>query len=125
MTNKRLILAFTAVAIVHLAVGVAIFAAYRQTARSSVPPVIEDGVERTVKSPPAPQSVGGDRPPPALLRPGEVQSSSETVHIVKPGDTYWGLARQYGVSVQRLREYNGHTSSHMLKTNERLRIPAR
>jgi len=33
--------------------------------------------------------------------------SSETIHIVEPGDTLWEIAREYGTTVARLSEING------------------
>jgi len=45
-------------------------------------------------------------------------------HVVRKGDTLTGLARRYGVTVQALRQANDLSSSAVLKSGTRLRIPA-
>jgi membrane-bound lytic murein transglycosylase D len=45
------------------------------------------------------------------------------VHVVKSGDTLWGVARRYGVSVPQLASANGLSSSAGLVAGARLEIP--
>jgi len=45
------------------------------------------------------------------------------VHVVRSGDTLWGVARKYGVSVPALASANGLSSSAGLVAGARLEIP--
>jgi membrane-bound lytic murein transglycosylase D len=45
------------------------------------------------------------------------------VHVVRAGDTLWGVARRYGVSVPELTAANGMTSQTPLSVGVRLEIP--
>lgn len=56
-------------------------------------------------------------------RGGGSSSSSELVHHVKKGETLWKIAKQYGVTVKDLQEYNG--ISDVLKPGDRILIPKR
>ena len=48
-----------------------------------------------------------------------------SVHVVKPGDTLYGLARRYGVSIPALSAANGLSSKSHLTAGDRLEIPGR
>lgn len=48
--------------------------------------------------------------------------SGGTVHIVKHGDTLYGLARRYHTTVNAIKKANGKTSD-LLRDGEKLRIP--
>jgi len=48
---------------------------------------------------------------------------SSGVHMVKPGDTLWGIARRYGVTVPALAAENGMDSKSPLTAGTRLKIP--
>ncbi len=48
---------------------------------------------------------------------------SSGVHLVKPGDTLWGVARRYGVTVPALAAENGMDSKSQLTAGARLKIP--
>lgn len=52
-------------------------------------------------------------------------SSDAVVYRVKPGDTLWGIARLYRVSVSAIVEENGITSPGLIYPGEKLRIPIR
>ncbi|MCC5944004.1 MAG: LysM peptidoglycan-binding domain-containing protein [Bernardetiaceae bacterium] len=43
-------------------------------------------------------------------------------HTIQSGDTLWGIARQYNISVARLKELNGLTASSVLSIGQQLRI---
>jgi lipoprotein NlpD len=45
------------------------------------------------------------------------------VHIVKPGETVYHIAQEYGVGVERLMEINGIGDPRELRTGQRLTIP--
>jgi membrane-bound lytic murein transglycosylase D len=53
--------------------------------------------------------------------PAAKQSSS--VHVVKPGDTLYGLARRYGVTIPALAAANGMNSKSHLTAGDRLEVP--
>ncbi len=58
---------------------------------------------------------------PERQKPAQQRSSS--VHVVKSGDTLWGVARRYGVTVPALAAENGMSSKSQLKMGTRLKIP--
>ena len=51
------------------------------------------------------------------------QASDRRVHMVRRGETLAGLARQYGVSIQALREANGLSERDPLRAGLAIRIP--
>ncbi len=51
-------------------------------------------------------------------------TSGATQYTVVKGDTLFGIARKYGITVAELRTANGFSSSYILKTGDKLRIPA-
>lgn len=50
-------------------------------------------------------------------------AASQRTHRVKAGDTLWGIAKRYGVTVAALRRANALGSSSLLRTGQRLKIP--
>lgn len=50
-------------------------------------------------------------------------SSTPRVHVVRSGDTLWGVARRYGVTVPALAAANGMTTQSTLSLGSRLDIP--
>jgi len=65
-------------------------------------------------------------PAPAAAAPAPVERAapSARTHKVKAGDTLWGVARRYGVTVPSLAAANGLTSKSQLVAGSRLKIPA-
>lgn len=61
----------------------------------------------------------GQQPAPARAK----ASNTPTVHKVKAGDTLWGVARRYGVTVPQLASANGVNASSTLKVGTPLKIP--
>ena len=51
------------------------------------------------------------------------QTTASRIHVVRRGETLGGLARQYGVSVQALREANGLTERDPIRAGLPLKIP--
>ena len=45
------------------------------------------------------------------------------VHVVKPGESLWVIAREYQVSIQKLMDINGISPSYVLKAGDKLTIP--
>jgi membrane-bound lytic murein transglycosylase D len=59
-----------------------------------------------------------------LTRPQTpVAAPSPGTHRVKAGETLWGIAKRYGVSVAAIRRANGMGKSSLLRTGQRLKIP--
>jgi membrane-bound lytic murein transglycosylase D len=56
-------------------------------------------------------------------RQKSAQRRSSSVHVVKAGDTLWGVARRYGVTVPALTAANNISSKSPLSVGARLRIP--
>lgn len=50
--------------------------------------------------------------------------AADTVHVVRRGETLWGIARAHGVSVERVREANELADADRVLAGQRLRIPA-
>jgi membrane-bound lytic murein transglycosylase D len=46
-------------------------------------------------------------------------------HLIKPGDTLWGIARQYGTSIDMLLRLNAMQRNSMLMPGRRLKIPGK
>lgn len=44
-------------------------------------------------------------------------------HVVRPGQTLWGIAREHGVSIEALIRANGLTSKSRIRAGQRLSIP--
>ena len=64
-------------------------------------------------------------PPPASenIQISSAGASTSRVHVVRRGETLGGLARQYGVSVQALRQANGLSERATIRAGAALRIP--
>jgi LysM repeat protein len=39
------------------------------------------------------------------------KTKKETYHVIKKGDTYWGLSRKYGTSISQLRTWNKYADT--------------
>jgi murein DD-endopeptidase MepM/ murein hydrolase activator NlpD len=51
-------------------------------------------------------------------------TSGVTIHVVQRGDTLWGLARAYGVSVDELAQLNSISNTSGLEVGQRLLVPS-
>jgi len=45
------------------------------------------------------------------------------VHVVTSGESFWTIARLYGISIQELTAANGRSAGDVIRTGEQLRIP--
>jgi membrane-bound lytic murein transglycosylase D len=85
----------------------------------------------TAAVPPGGTLVAESRPEIAAQLPERQPAATPTakpkpsVHVVKPGDTLYGLARRYGVSIPALSAANGLSSKSHLTAGDRLEIPGR
>jgi len=74
--------------------------------------------------PPTNEETRPSPPPPVRPEPAPSPSpSTETgkVHIVKTGDTLYGIARKYNITVEALKQLNGLTSN-IIKIGQRLKV---
>jgi membrane-bound lytic murein transglycosylase D len=85
----------------------------------------------TAAVPPGGTLVAESRPEIAAQLPERQPAATQaakpkpSVHVVKPGDTLYGLARRYGVSIPALSAANGLSSKSHLTAGDRLEIPGR
>ena len=56
-------------------------------------------------------------------KPG--RSGRPHVHVVKRGDSLWGIAQRNGMDVQTLARMNGMSTSDTLRAGQRLRLSSR
>ncbi|MFN8357845.1 MAG: LysM peptidoglycan-binding domain-containing protein [Spirosomataceae bacterium] len=62
--------------------------------------------------------------PPPTTKPAETPKQVTTIHTVAVGQTYYSVARQYGVSVQDIYDWNNLNETQPLKVGQRLVINA-
>ena len=58
----------------------------------------------------------------ARLRRAAAQGVATAVHVVRRGDSLWGVARRYGVSVKQLAAWNGLSTKTVLRPGQRLTV---
>jgi LysM repeat protein len=56
-------------------------------------------------------------------KPEIPQGPSAATHLVRTGDTYWGIARKYGVTVRSLCNANPRVSARKLPIGKRINLP--
>lgn len=57
------------------------------------------------------------------VKPSKPQTSSETIYIVKKGDTLSGIASKYGTTYQVLASYNGISNPNLIGVEQVIKIP--
>lgn len=87
------------------------------TKHGKLPYVSYTGVMEDVKT------AGTSTPITPEVKPEPINPSSETVYIVKSGDTLSGIAKKYGTTYQKLAEYNGIPDPNKIITGQKIRIP--
>jgi LysM repeat protein len=107
--SRRFVLALLVVAAVHIAVAAAAFLLYTTRRDPRVTPGSPAAREDFQLKP---------------VNPDTPRKPEPRTHKVQPGDTYWGLAQKFNVSIEDLRKANGHARSHVLKPGEVLKIPS-
>ncbi|NMF90527.1 peptidoglycan DD-metalloendopeptidase family protein [Aromatoleum petrolei] len=73
---------------------------------------------------PAPVRDGTPPPPGAEAAAGTVSKTEAPTHVVRPGDTLLGIARQYGVTVKDLVGWNGLADPNQIHVGQALRVGA-
>lgn len=53
----------------------------------------------------------------------EAQPAGVKVHIVRPNDTLWTIAKTYKVSVEELKRYNRISNPHQIYVGQKIYIP--
>jgi LysM repeat protein len=73
----------------------------------------------------APASTQGFETVPASGTPaaGTAATSTGRSHTVKPGESYWGIAKKYGITEDAIRAANGQARSHVIHPGDTLKIP--
>lgn len=66
---------------------------------------------------------GEELSPTEALRGEPSTSASQRTHVVRPGDTLWGIATSYGTTVEELTEANGLDPDDILALGQELVIP--
>lgn len=127
--NRQFIACLAGVACLHLCAGAGLLvlnhisrggadlaehAAYTGDKPVDTPPATPSGT-------PAGVPVTMPTPVPAPVAP--VVSEGPRTHVVAPGESYWSIAKQYGVGINELMARNGHDRSHVLKSGEKLVLP--
>ena len=57
------------------------------------------------------------------VKPSKPQTNSETIYIVKKGDTLSGIASKYGTTYQVLASYNGISNPNLIGVGQAIKIP--
>lgn len=57
------------------------------------------------------------------VKPSKPQTSSETIYIVKKGDTLSGIASRYCTTYQVLASYNGISNPNLIRVGQAIKIP--
>ena len=57
------------------------------------------------------------------VEPSKPKTSSETIYIVKKGDTLSGIASRYGTTYQVLASYNGISNPNVISIGQTIKIP--
>ncbi len=86
-------------------------------------PALSPSPGSTVALPPMSTLVVVRVPTPTSI-PTPMPSPTPIIYVVQPGDTLFGIALKYGVSVSALQEANGITDPTLLQVGQELVIPA-
>jgi LysM repeat protein len=89
------------------------------TAEPTIPPPAVE--PPTVAPPTAEPTVTALEPSPTPA--GETESSSETIHVVRPGENLYRIGLQYGLSWVVIAQYNGIIDPNAIVVGQELRIP--
>lgn len=139
----RLLLAFAVSFVIHVVVVAAVFAIFRpsvSSSSSSGAATPSATVQSPIPAPGAPATMedfvvtpdsGSNRRAsptmPATPTPSPVPPSApspvDRTHVVQSGESFWKIAKKYGVTIDELAAANGMGKNHVLKAGERLRIP--
>lgn len=86
------------------------------------PAPIKETMEKPVKKAIEPMMTMPEKKP-APAQPATT-SRAMTTHVVQKGETYYGIAREHGMSLTELLELNDRTLSNNLEIGQRLKVPS-
>ena len=86
------------------------------------PALMKETVEKPVKKTVEPAMTMPEKKP-APAQPATTSRVMAT-HVVQKGETYYGIAREYGLSLTELLELNNRTLSNNLEVGQRLKVPS-
>ncbi len=58
-----------------------------------------------------------------IYNPAPCCKVTDTVHVVRKGDTLSGIAKKYGTTYQKLAQYNGISDPNFLRVGQKIKIP--
>jgi len=88
----------------------------------SDPGKLREGQRLRIPQPPGAAPAGTSAP----LSPGtQAGAGGYAAYTVVKGDTLFGLAKKYDISVQKLRELNGFSTNYVIKVGETIKVPAK
>ena len=89
------------------------------------PPSPPPSTSQTTAITPAPDTQTVIAPPPTILTPPSVEPpvAAGTEHVVIKGDSFYTLAKKYGVTMRAISEANPGVDSTRLKVGQKLHIP--
>ncbi len=96
-----------------------------RAAGSSAPLAVASERAARARSTTEPRDSARSRPRPAATRDSaeKRETPRPSQHTVKAGETVYGIARQYGIGVEALREANDIGASSTIQPGQKLRIP--
>lgn len=83
----------------------------------------------TIKEEPESEPEPAEETQPVPVEPEEdakeqVAAASQDVYVVKPNDVLWKIAQRFGLTWQRLAEYNSLANPHLIFPGQEILIPA-
>jgi 5'-nucleotidase len=83
----------------------------------------------TIKEEPESEPEPAEETQPVPVEPEEdakeqVAAASQDVYVVKPNDVLWKIAQRFGLTWQRLAEYNRLANPHLIFPGQEILIPA-
>jgi membrane-bound lytic murein transglycosylase D len=68
---------------------------------------------------------GSKKTAPAKMAKRQDRASRKITYRVRPGDTLWGISRQYDVAAAQIRTWNNLESDHILRPGDKLTLLVR
>lgn len=88
-----------------------------------LPPTPTPTVVRPTPTPMAVPPTSTPVPPTPTAVAAVAAGTSGVVYTVQPGDDWYQIARRFGITMEALAAYNGHSPQDVLRVGQRLRIP--
>jgi len=124
--NRQFIICFILSCIIHLLFGIFLYNNFKESSKknnalsgneSKIPLIVD----------PVPANRENYVITPADHKKNKKSKNSnlyqKDVHTVKPGESYWVIAKKYQITIEELLDYNRLSTTHVLKVGETLKIP--